>query len=98
MPTLSRRRFIEAGVGAAAAGLLLPAAPSAVHAASTLARPWQQAGQRPNLVLLFTDQERAVQHWPPGWAARHLPSWSRLQRHGLTFRRAYTAACECTPS
>jgi choline-sulfatase len=98
MSPWSRRRFLQTSAGAAAAGLLLPAQPSAVHAASTLAHPWQQAGRRPNLVLLFTDQERAFQHWPPGWAEQHLPSMRRLQQHGLTFRRAHTAACECTPS
>ena len=37
-------------------------------------------------------------HWPAGWAEQNLPSLQRLKRNGLYFLRAYTAACECSPS
>jgi choline-sulfatase len=33
-----------------------------------------------------------------GWAEKHLPSLQRLKRNGLYFNRAYTAACQCSPS
>jgi len=57
------------------------------------------SGERPpNIIVLMTDQERHHTHWPAGWLERHLPSFARLQRHGLTFDRAYTAAAECSPS
>ena len=46
----------------------------------------------------MTDQERHHRHWPDGWAEKNLPSLQRLKRHGLYFQRAYTAACQCSPS
>lgn len=52
----------------------------------------------PNIVVLMTDQERHHMHWPAGWAENHLPGLQRLKRNGLYFSRAYTAACQCSPS
>lgn len=51
-----------------------------------------------NAILFITDQERAVQHFPPGWSRRHLPGLTRLQRYGLTFHNAFTNACMCSPA
>jgi len=46
-------------------------------------------------VIIITDQERDVMHWPDGWADANLPSRRRLIAHGLRFTRAQcnTAAC-----
>ena len=52
----------------------------------------------PNIIVLMTDQERHHVHWPDGWAEKNLPSLQRLKRHGLYFKRAYTAACQCSPA
>ncbi|MEZ5292912.1 MAG: sulfatase-like hydrolase/transferase [Vicinamibacterales bacterium] len=51
--------------------------------------------RKPNLVILITDQEREVMHWPEGWAEANLPARRRLMARGLHFRRAQcnTAAC-----
>ena len=46
----------------------------------------------------MTDQQRAVQHWPKGWAAANLPAMRRLMKNGMTFKRAYCNACMCSPS
>ena len=51
-----------------------------------------------NAILFLTDQERAVQHFPPGWSQRNLPGFTSLQRHGLTFQNAFTNACMCSPA
>jgi choline-sulfatase len=51
-----------------------------------------------NVVLFVTDQERAIQHFPPGWAEKNLPGLTRLQRHGVTFRNAFTNSCMCSPA
>lgn len=51
----------------------------------------------PNLLLIITDQERATQHFPPGWDDS-LYNLDRLRRNGLTFQRAFCAACMCSPS
>lgn len=51
--------------------------------------------RRPNVLILITDQEREVMHWPDGWADANLPARRRLMSHGLHFTRAQcnTAAC-----
>ena len=51
--------------------------------------------RNPNLLVIVTDQEREVMHWPAGWAEANLPARSRLLAHGLQFTRAQcnTAAC-----
>ncbi len=54
--------------------------------------------EKPNIILLITDQERFPMHWPAGWVQAHLPSQGRLKKHGLSFERAYTSASMCSPS
>ncbi|MGE0863163.1 MAG: sulfatase-like hydrolase/transferase [Vicinamibacterales bacterium] len=51
--------------------------------------------RKPNVVIIITDQEREVMHWPAGWADANLPARRRLMAHGLHFTRAQcnTAAC-----
>jgi arylsulfatase A-like enzyme len=56
------------------------------------------AAQPKNVILFMTDQERATQHFPQGWEAANLPGMSRLKKNGLTFNRAYTNACMCSPA
>jgi arylsulfatase A-like enzyme len=51
-----------------------------------------------NVVMFITDQERAIQHFPPGWARQNLPGLTRLQRNGVTFERAFTNSCMCSPA
>jgi choline-sulfatase len=51
-----------------------------------------------NVILFLTDQERAVQHFPPGWEERNLPGMTRLRQHGLSFDRAFCNSCMCSPS
>jgi arylsulfatase A-like enzyme len=51
--------------------------------------------RKPNILILITDQEREVMHWPEGWAEANLPARRRLMANGLHFTRAQcnTAAC-----
>jgi choline-sulfatase len=51
--------------------------------------------RKPNILIVITDQEREVMHWPAGWAEANLPARSRLLEHGIQFTRAQcnTAAC-----
>jgi choline-sulfatase len=51
-----------------------------------------------NVLIFLTDQERAIQHFPRGWARKNLPGLERLRRHGLSFTRAFCNACMCSPS
>ena len=51
-----------------------------------------------NVVMFITDQERAIQHFPRGWAKKNLHGLTRLQRHGVTFENAFTNSCMCSPA
>jgi len=57
-----------------------------------------QSSPKANVILFITDQERAIQHFPVGWEARNLPGLTRLRSRGLSFGRAYTNACMCSPA
>jgi choline-sulfatase len=89
----TRRRLLQMGAGLAAmSGVRTSlAAPAVAGAPMNLPRA-------PNIIVLMTDQERHHMHWPQGWTAKNLPSLQRLKAHGLYFQRAYTAACQCSPS
>jgi arylsulfatase A-like enzyme len=82
---------------AAAPGLLFGG-----RAAAALARPRRGAPDREvagmNILVFLTDQQRAIQHFPPGWAKRNMPGLTQLRQHGLTFRNAFTNACMCSPA
>jgi len=54
----------------------------------------------PNLLLILTDQQRQVRHWPedPAWLEELLPADTELSRTGVTFTEACAASCMCSPS
>ena len=88
----TRRRLLHGGLGvAAASGAADLAAPAL--AAKPIGMP-----KAPNIIVLMTDQERHHVHWPQDWTRKNLPGLQRLKRNGLYFNRAYTAACQCSPS
>jgi choline-sulfatase len=51
-----------------------------------------------NVVMFITDQDRAIQHFPPDWAENNLHGATRLARHGVTFNNAFTNSCMCSPA
>ena len=51
-----------------------------------------------NVVMFITDQERAMQHFPIGWAQKNLPGFTSLQKNGVTFNNAFTNSCMCSPA
>ena len=55
----------------------------------------QTAAGRPNILFVFTDQERYFRRWPQGLS---LPGHERLQRTGVTFHNHYCPAVMCTSS
>lgn len=56
------------------------------------------ATKRPNLLIIITDQERAVMHFPKHWAERHLPATTLLKNYGVEFLNGCCNACMCSPS
>jgi arylsulfatase A-like enzyme len=51
-----------------------------------------------NVLVFLTDQQRAIQHFPRGWAKRNMPALTQLQSRGMTFENACTNACMCSPA
>jgi choline-sulfatase len=81
--------FLLARHGVASAARTRPRTPSAPGASGI-------AGM--NVLLFLTDQQRAVQHFPPGWTKRNMPGMTRLLKHGMLFDNAFTNACMCSPA
>ena len=93
----TRKTFLRSS-SASAAGLVLGS-----HAADALAAAGAAGGVNAhlkgmNVVLFVTDQERAIQHFPRGWAEKNLPGLTRLKRNGLVFENAFTNTCMCSPA
>ncbi len=95
------RRDLLKGAAGTGAGILLGA-----HGAAAAARARPQARRTPsarnvagmNVLVFLTDQQRAIQHFPPGWTQRNMPGLTQLQQHGMTFANAFTNACMCSPA
>ena len=64
---LTRKELIGSGATAAAAALLAQGAGVEQALAAGKGKRRDVAGM--NVVLFLTDQERAIQHFPPDWAA-----------------------------
>jgi choline-sulfatase len=93
---LTRKQLLQSGAGAAASVLLAQGAGLERALGAMGSKGRSVAGM--NVILFITDQERAIQHFPPGWLQRNLPGMRRLRRHGLSFERAFTNACMCSPA
>lgn len=94
---LTRKQLLGSGAAAAATALLAQGAPGVEQAlAASKGKRKDIAGM--NVILFLTDQERAIQHFPQDWLRKNLPGMRRLKRHGLSFERAFTNACMCSPA
>ena len=65
-------------------------------------RPAEHAPTRPDVVIVMTDEERAI---PPyesdeirAWRARTLAGWRWFDENGVSFARHYTGSLACVPS
>jgi choline-sulfatase len=100
-----RERITRAALlksAAVAVPALMLAGPAGAAAAGARSRARRASARRKvagmNVLVFLTDQQRAIQHFPPGWARRNMPGVTRLQQHGLTFQNAFTNACMCSPA
>ncbi len=93
---LTRKQLL--GSGAAAAGTLLLSQSAGIEQALAAAKGKKKDVAGMNIILFLTDQERAIQHFPPNWLRQNLPGMRRLRQHGLSFERAFTNACMCSPA
>jgi arylsulfatase A-like enzyme len=89
---ITRRDFLKTGI------TVVPVVGFGLQASAALTGS-TAAHDRPKNVLLFiTDQQRAIQHFPPNWEEQNLPGVTRLKAHGLSFESAFTNACMCSPA
>ncbi|MBK5220058.1 MAG: sulfatase-like hydrolase/transferase [Thermoleophilia bacterium] len=93
---LTRKQLLGTGASAAAAALL--AQGSGVERALGAAKGGPKDVSGMNVILILTDQERAIQHFPKNWLRQNLPGMRRLRQHGISFERAFTNACMCSPA
>lgn len=95
----SRRHFLGSSAGLLAAGMNLPALAAAEQIAQKTAQPApvsrKARNQKPNILFVFSDQERYRSHWPKGLS---LPGHEWLQSKGVTFHNHYCPATMCTSS
>ncbi len=91
---MKRRTLLKTAAGAAVAG----AGAFTILTDSSRAGVPRSRFDGMNLVIFITDQERALQHFPEGWAARRMPGLTWLTNNGLTFTRAFTNSCMCSPA
>jgi choline-sulfatase len=92
---LTRKQLL--GTGATAASALLLSQTAGMEQALAAAKKQRDVSGM-NVILFLTDQERAIQHFPPNWLRQNLPGMRRLRRHGVSFERAFTNACMCSPA
>ncbi|HEY2716319.1 MAG TPA: sulfatase-like hydrolase/transferase [Solirubrobacterales bacterium] len=92
---LTRKQLLGAGAAATATAFL---SGSGVERAMAAKGGGGDPVAGMNVILFITDQERAIQHFPPNWMRQNLPGMRRLRQHGLSFESACTAACMCSPS
>ncbi len=59
---------------------------------------WGPFDRKPNLLIICTDQQRSLQHFPPEWAEKNLPWLTHLQSTGVTFNRGMCSSTACSPS
>ena len=87
----NRREFMALAAGTAVAAT----GGAAAAKAQTPAVVRSGGSARPNIVFIFTDQERYQRKWPAGLS---LPGHERLARSGTTFHNHYCPAAMCTSS
>ncbi|QEN15287.1 sulfatase-like hydrolase/transferase [Mycolicibacterium sp. ELW1] len=97
----SRRRFLALAAGGAAAVPLLTSCGSGTTTTPAASSPAltkpaaPQRGSHPNIMFVFTDQERYFSSWPTGMS---LPARERLAAKGVAFHNHYSSAVMCTSS
>lgn len=96
---ISRREFIAQATATVAASLAAPvvgaAAPAQSQAKATRTVPPAGSASRPNIIVVFGDQERYFPQLP---GKLSLPAHERLAEQGVTFHNHYCPAVMCTSS
>jgi arylsulfatase A-like enzyme len=54
--------------------------------------------RKPNFMIVITDQQSARPYWPERWEEENLPAMRWLRENGMSFNRAITNSCTCSPA
>jgi choline-sulfatase len=54
--------------------------------------------RKPNFLIVITDQQSGNPYWPERWEEENLPAMRWLREHGISFNRACTNSCTCSPA
>jgi len=54
--------------------------------------------RKPNFMIVITDQQSARPYWPERWEEENLPAMRWLRENGISFNRAITNSCTCSPA
>jgi len=54
--------------------------------------------RKPNFMIVITDQQSAKPYWPERWEKENLPAMQWLRENGMSFNRAITNSCTCSPA
>jgi arylsulfatase A-like enzyme len=98
---VSRRSALTLAAGAALTPAMLAAlsgnaiGQTKTKAKGTPATRRRRSSVQPNILFVFTDQERYRSKWPAGFS---LPGHERLQDRGVTFHNHHCPATMCTSS
>jgi arylsulfatase A-like enzyme len=95
---ITREELLKGAAVAAPALLVGGRAATAAAKAGRRIRHGARRTEGMNVIVFLTDQQRSVQHFPPGWTRRNMPGLTRLSQHGMTFPNAFTNACMCSPA
>ncbi len=95
---LTRGQLLKGAAAAAPAVILGSNAINALAAGGPEAKAAAAGFGGKNVILFMTDQERAIQHFPKGWAEKNLPGQMQLVKNGMIFENAFTNACMCSPA
>jgi choline-sulfatase len=52
---------------------------------------------KPNIIVLMTDQQRVVQYFPKNWVNENLTNLKDLKNTGIDLTNAHTNSCRCSP-
>ena len=91
----TRRDLAKLALGAGALAAAPAFAQSAATSAITGRKPSNFRSEKPNILFVFTDQERYRSEWPKGLS---LPGHDRLRQSGVTFHNHHCPATMCTSS
>lgn len=93
---LNRRDFFTLAAGAAAMSIVSPLVAGETPNDSKKSEKVKPIlTNKPNILFVFTDQERFFHHLPKGY---RLPAHERLQKEGMSFQNHYVSATMCTSS